>query len=169
MVLYAGGETYRTTVFQTGDVPAALEAYVKSGGLLVVLPSQPWPFYSNEQGRVVNDAARFGITLKGGWEQPPADKELFFEPSAKRKGFLEQIPFPSSGDRRWRPFVRDMRHSEYRPLLVLKDRQGTAYGDGLVIAKTAEGGRVVYGWFGLLNTPQAEAVLAELFLLLTEP
>ncbi|HOK67484.1 MAG TPA: hypothetical protein PK054_11880 [Anaerohalosphaeraceae bacterium] len=168
MVLYAGGETYRTTVFQEGDVRRALEAYVQSGGTLAVLPAQPWPFYYNEQGHVVNDSARYGLTIKGGWEQPPADKELFFEPSAEKKVLSQPIPFPASGDRRWRPFVRSPHHVEYRPLLVLKDRQGNSYGDGLVLAKTADGGIIAYGWFGLLNTPQAEAVLTELFLQLTE-
>ncbi|MEJ5260007.1 MAG: hypothetical protein WHS88_07455 [Anaerohalosphaeraceae bacterium] len=168
MVLYAGGETYRTTVFQEGDVRRALEAYVKSGGILAVLPAQPWPFYYNEHGQVVNDAARYGLTLNGGWEQPPADKELFFEPSSERKVLSQPIPFPASGDRRWRPFVRSPHHVECRPLLVLKDRQGHSYGDGLVLAKTADGGTIAYGWFGLLNTPQAEVVLAELFLQLSE-
>lgn len=168
MVLYAGSETYRTTVFQEGDLRCALEAYIKSGGILAVLPSQPWPFYYNEHRQVINDAARYGITIHGGWEQPPADKELFFEPSSEVKILSQPIPFPASGDRRWRPFVRSPHHVKYRPLLVLKDRQGNSYGDGLVLAKTADGGTIAYGWFGLLNALQAEAVLAELFLQLPE-
>jgi hypothetical protein len=166
MVLFAGGETYRRTVQKEGDVPAALEAYLRAGGVLVVLPSQPWPFYYDEQGRFVNDAARFGVSLKGGWEQPPEGTELFFVPSSELLELSEPIPFPPSGDRRWRPFVPGTRHVRYRPLLVLKDRRAGTYGDGLVISEIRGGGKVVYGWFGLFHDWRAEMILTELFLAL---
>jgi len=169
IVLYCGGETYRTTVRQTEDVPAVLEAYGKGGGVLAALSSEPWPFYYDTDGRTVNHAGRFGITLKIGWEKPPPGKELFFVPSADGPLMLaDEIPFAAEPDPRWRPFVRDSRHTEYCPLLRLKDRQGIDYGDGLVIARTSDGGTVVYGWFGLFRPPHEEAILANLFLKLAE-
>lgn len=169
IVLYCGGEAYRTTVREKEDVTAALKTYVKDGGLLVVLPSGPWPFYYDTEGKTVNHASRFGVTLKGGWERPPEGRELFFmRTSDVLLNVSDRIGFATAPDPRWRPFVQDLRHTEYQALIQLKDRQGTNYGDGLVIARTAAGGGVVYGWFGLFQSPHGPQILGSLFDLLIQ-
>ena len=78
ILLYCAGETYRRTVRATGDVDEALFRYQQAGGCLVALPSLPWPFYRDETGKPVNQSHRFGLTLKMGWEHPPAGSGLLF-------------------------------------------------------------------------------------------
>jgi len=163
IVLYCAGETYRRTVRTTGDVDEALIRYQQAGGCLVALPSLPWPFYRDETGTPVNQSHRFGLTLKMGWEHPPAGVDLrFVQPQRRLPHVPERFEFPTSGDLRWRPFY-DQNHAEYIPLLQLRTRAGDNLGDGAAYARLPTGGHVAYTWFGLLNTPQAEPLLYDLF------
>ncbi len=51
VVLCVAAEDYLHTVRQRGDAAAAVERYVREGGTLVILPTQPWPFYyANDPG-----------------------------------------------------------------------------------------------------------------------
>ncbi len=168
ILLYCSGERYQRTVRTTADVDEALVRYLTDGGCLVALPSQPWPFYYDENGTAVNQSHRFGLTLRGGWERPAegigprfaqADHSLPHVPA--------QFDFPTSGDLRWRPFyVRD--HPIYVPLLLLRNRIGDYLGDGVAYAQPVNGGHIAYVWFGLLNGPHAEPILYDLFTLLAD-
>ena len=164
ILLCCAGETYQRTVRTTGDVDDALIRYQQAGGCLVALPSLPWPFYRDETGKAVNQSYRFGLTLKMGWERPPEGAALQFVQPGRR--LLPHVPdrfdFPSSGDLRWRPFY-NQNDAEYVPLLQLRNRAGDNLGDAVVYAKPKSGGHVAYAWFGLLNTPQAEPFLYDLF------
>jgi hypothetical protein len=164
ILLYCAGETYQRTVRTTGDVDEALIRYQQAGGCLVALPSLPWPFYYDETGKAVNQSYRFGVTLKMGWEHPPTGTTIEFMQPGRR--LLPHVPdrfdFPTSGDLRWRPFY-NQNHVEYVPLLQLRNGTGDNLGDAVVYAKLQTGGRVAYAWFGLLNTPQAEPLLYDLF------
>jgi hypothetical protein len=163
LLLYAAGEEYRTTVDREGDVDAGLAAYLKAGGFLLVMPSRPWPFFRNADGEPVNRSARFGVTLRGGWEQPPAGRTLrFVQPERRLPHLPAALPFPETGDLRWRPFVGDG-HKQHVPLLVLRDGSGKALGDAAAYAEPAGGGRVLYVWFRLLRGPQAAAVMLDAF------
>ena len=163
IVLYCAGETYQRTVHTTGDVDTALESYLKEGGCLVALPSLPWPFYRDENGQPVNQSHRFGLTLRGGWERPPAGTELTFVPIDRRLSHVPgQFGFPTSGDLRWRPFHADG-HTTYVPMLQLRNSARANLGDAVVYARPNAGGQIAYVWFGLLNTPQAEPILYDLF------
>jgi len=168
ILLYCAHEGYRRTVHQTNDVDEALVRYLQAGGCLAALPSGPWPFYRDENGQAVNQSYRFGLTLRGGWERPPQGVDLWFVP---RDGQLPHVsthfPFPTSGDLRWRPFYQ-ANHVEYIPLLQLRNRAGDSLGDAVVYARPQSGGHVAYAWFGLLNTPQAEPLLYDLFTLLAD-
>lgn len=162
ILLYCASETYRRTVQTTGDVDEALIRYQQAGGCLVALPSLPWPFYRDETGKPVNQSHRFGLTLRMGWEHPPAGVDLqFVQPQRRLAHVPDRFDFPSSGDRRWRPF-QNQNHAEYIPLLQLRNRAGDHLGDGAVYARLPTGGHVAYVWFGLLNTPQAEPLLYDL-------
>ena len=167
LLLYCAGEDYRRSVHQTNDVDEAIVRYLGAGGCLAALPSLPWPFYYDENGKAVNRSHVFGLTLRGGWERPPQGTDLWF---MRRDGQLPhvpaRIPFPTSGDLRWRPF-RQVDQIEYIPLLQLRNRANESLGDGVVYARPQSGGHVAYAWFGLLNTPQAEPLLYDLFTFLT--
>jgi hypothetical protein len=163
IVLYCAGETYQRTVRTTGDVDEALIRYQQAGGCLVALPSLPWPFYRDETGKPVNQSYRFGLTLRMGWEHPPAGVDLrFVQPERRLPRVPDRFDFPTSGDLRWRPFY-NQNCAEYVPLLQLRNRAGDNLGDGAVYAKLQTGGHVAYAWFGLLNSFQAEPLLYDLF------
>ena len=167
ILLYCAGEGYRRTVRETGDVDEALVRYLKAGGCLAALPSLPWPFYRDENGQPVNQSHRFGLTLRGGWERPPEGADLWFvQRDNKLPHVPTRFPFPTSGDLRWRPFYATD-HKEYVPLLQLRGRAGESFGDAVVYARPRDGGHIAYVWFGLLNTPQAEPLLYDLFTLLS--
>ena len=158
VLLYAGGESYRRTVRQPGDVDAALERYVHNGGWLVAAPSMPWPFFYDEDGKVVNRSARFGLTLRMGWRQPPDGVKLRFVQGDEPLAHLpKDLPFPPFGDVRWRPFAA-AEGRQHTSLLALRDEAGRDLGDAAALADLPGGGGVGYVWFALLRTPYAEAL-----------
>ncbi len=163
ILLYGADEQFRRSLHRDGDIDEAIAAYLAAGGCLVYMPSRPWPFHRDENGRVVNRSGQFGLTLQRGWETPPKDTKPRF---VRQKDYLPHIPaefaFPVSGDLRWRGFVRDDRHGDYTPLLRLVS--GEDYlGDGIAYAELKNGGRICYVWFTLLNGPYAEAILYDVF------
>jgi len=163
-LLYCSGEHYRRTVHKTGDVDDALVSYLEAGGYVVFLPALPCPFYYDESGQAVNRSSRFGLTLRGAWESPPTDTKLnFVQPQRYLSHVPERFPFPTSGDRRWRPFFAGDKHSRHTSLLQLHDGDSKYLGDAVAYADLKSGGRTAYAWFGLLNGPHAEALLYDVF------
>jgi len=163
VLLYCSGENYRRTVNKTGDVDDALTVYLKAGGCLTVLPGLPWPFYYDENNKVVSNSGRFGLNIQGGWERPPQNLKLnFVQPQLLMPHLPEQFPFPASGDQRWRAFFagKDTKHTS---LLQLKDGGDKYLGDAVVYAELKDGGKIAYAWFGLLNGPHAEGLLYDIF------
>jgi len=163
VLLYCAGEHYRRSVHKTGDVDNALVGYLKADGFLAVLPSLPWPFYYDENNKVVNNSGRFGLNIQRGWERPQQDLKLnFLQLQLYLPHVPEQFPFPASGDQRWRAFTagKDTKHTS---LMQLKDGKGKYLGDAAAYADLPDGGRVLYAWFGLLNGPHAEAILYDVF------
>jgi hypothetical protein len=177
ILVYAADEHYRQTVKQSADVDRGLLRYLDAGGLLMVLPSEPMPFYYSETARVAASAGKFGIPLSvsgpdGGWEEPPADVKLeFVQPDNRLPHVPQRFSFPQHGDLRWRPFVRArLADSDvFLPLLELRDDRGKHYGDAVAFvehrASEPVRGRVIYAWSGLRNTPYHGALLCDLFLL----
>lgn len=153
-LLYAGNETYLSSVRRPGDVDAAIVAYIRNGGVLLVLPSGPMPFYYDQKNkRVVDRASKFGLLLNQNWwwERPPKGKILTY---VQKNNKLPHLPtafaFPTDGDLRWRPFISD-NNIKSQTLIELKDSEGKTYGDALVIVYPHTGGLIVYGWFGLVR------------------
>lgn len=151
-LLYANNEIYLPSAHKPNDVDEAIIAYVKNGGILLVLPSGPMPFYYDQSNKkVVNTASKFGLSIEQGWEQPPQGKTLtYIQKDNKLPHLPSTFAFPTDGDLRWRPFISDSK-TKIRTLLELKDSEGKTYGDALVIVYPNTGGRVVYGWFGLIR------------------
>jgi len=174
VLIYGADETYRQTVDQPGDVDAGLLRYLKAGGFLVVLPSGPMPFHYNAERQPVGTSSKLGLLLsvsgpRGGWEEPPEGVDLRFVQVGGRLPHLPpEFPFPDSGDLRWRPFVRSelAEGDRFTPLLELRDAQGKHYGDGVAYvehkASEPKGGRILYAWFSLLDSPHGEALLYDL-------
>ncbi|MCX5638175.1 MAG: hypothetical protein NTX52_10875 [Planctomycetota bacterium] len=166
VLLYCGGEHYRRSVNKTGDVDDAIVGYLKTGGTIAFLPSLPWPFYYDENGKPVPPQAgsrQFGLTLRGGWESPPTDAGLhFIQPQHILPHLPKQFPFPILGDLRWRPFFAD-NHTKHISLLQLRDGGEKDLGDAVAYAELAGGGRILYTWFSLLDGPYVEALLYDVF------
>lgn len=163
VLLYCAGEHYRRTVRRDGDVDDALAAYLKAGGFLVALPAMPWPFYYNNTGQAVNHSGRFGLTLRIGWEQPPADARLrFVQPEHRLRHVPEQFPFPTAGDLRWRPFFAgdQIKHTS---LLQLNDGDKNYLGDAVAYAQSGGGGKILYVCFNLLEGSHSELLLYDIF------
>jgi hypothetical protein len=175
LLLYSGDESYRRTAVAPGDVDEGLLRYLRGGGCLMVMPCGPMPFYYDEHGASVGNSAKFGLPLSvagpdGGWEEPPAGVELSFAANREALPNLpETIPFPVSGDPRWRPLVR--RRLAPRdvlvPLLELRDASGASYGLGAAYIEHRESepvnAKLVYVWFGLLETPRAVTLIHDLY------
>ncbi|MBN2269486.1 MAG: hypothetical protein JXN61_02670 [Sedimentisphaerales bacterium] len=162
-LLYCGGERYRRTVKEAGDVDDALAAYLKAGGALAVLPSLPWPFYYDQDGKVVNQGERFGVTIRDGWEQPPSGAKLtFVQPERRFAHVPEKFDFPASGDLRWRPIWAGGQ-AKYASLLQLRDGEGKGLGDAVAYAELKDGGKMIYAWFALLDGEYGEALLYDVF------
>jgi glycoprotein endo-alpha-1,2-mannosidase len=168
LLLYASDESYQRTVKSEGDVDKAIQQYLASGGFLLTLPSSPIPFYYDENKRAVNMASRLGLPIGMGFESPPGDKSSFF---VKAKGMLphwpQHTPFPKTGDQRWRPWTsRHMTGDADISILMCmecSDISSNAVVYAQYTSGPLQGGKVLYAWFGLLNMPNSEALIFDLF------
>jgi hypothetical protein len=168
VVLYCAGEQFRQSVREGSDVDRALQRYLKRGGLILFLPSLPWPIYYDEHGRTMNRSDRLGLTLRPGWERPPRDKTLqFVQVESRLPHAPQRFAFPSSGDLRWRPFVAG-KTTQRVGMLELHDEQGRSLGDAVVYAAPQTGGGIIYVWFELLNGPHAGPILYDVFELVAD-
>jgi glycoprotein endo-alpha-1,2-mannosidase len=175
VVIYAGGENYAQRIKAGNDFDDALLRYLRGGGCLLVMPAGPLPFYYNEQGPVDN-ASKFGVRVVGsapdskpgesGFEKPPSGIKLTFKVHNRHMPNLPSgLPFPESGDQRWRPLIaRNLpAGNRYLPLIELYDERGRWWGDGagFIQYETSEpkGGKVCYVWFRLLDIPQGSVVM----------
>jgi len=165
ILLHAGGEVYQPTVKTPGDVDAALADYLAAGGCLVCLPSKPWPFFYDRSQKVVTGGRHFGLNLRMGWERPPRGTRCMLNTAGRvLPNVPRTFPYPTAGDVRWRPFDRRQgRYRRYVPLIRLTDGEGNGLGDAVVYAEPVGGGRIVYVAAPLLEVPQAEAILVDIF------
>ncbi len=174
-LVYAGGESYRARVNAPDDVDRALQGYLEAGGVLLVLPSAPLPFYYAD-GKAVNHAGKFWLPIGESAERPEAGKTGFETPPVSGLQFrwnhaalprMGESPtlFPAGGDLRWRPALRARARpdADYTPLATLYDAQGRNWGEGAVWIRYPNGAAVGYVWFRLLETPAAPLLLANLF------
>lgn len=188
IAIYAGGEQFLETVRGKGDGARAIKRFLAGGGTLLVVPSGPFPFYYNEQGRPVVRAGEFGLPICGsgthgrrdripgveaaGWEKAPRDRKLTFYVNPDQdviRSLPDRFPFPLTSaerkvDERWRPIVNTVGDTgRYLPLITLKDEKGTNYGDAAAVIEYVRGplapGRVVYVWATLLRQPEYQSKL----------
>ena len=191
VVVYAGAESYVQTVREKGDVDKAILRYLAEGGLLVALPTGPFPFYYNESGEAVVSAGRFGFPIGGsgafgradvapaatvrGWETPPEGVKLAFQLDTERlAGLPKSVPFPDTGDPRWRPCTGAVlpEGDVYLPLARLVDDRGHHYGDGVAYIEhkvsPPRGGKNIYAWKRMADVLAADPFLFAIFRLAAE-
>ncbi len=180
VLVYAGNEHYKATVNAPNDVDNALQVYLQSRGVLLALPSAPFPFFYAD-GKVASRAALFGLPIAGSSDRPQAGVTGFETPPEQGLQFRlnralvptsgdARIPFPEGGDQRWRPALRSLAPAgaTYTPLATLYDAQNRNWGDGAVIVKLPSGGTVGYIWFRLLETPYTPMLLEAMLRLSVE-
>ena len=191
VVVYAGFEEYVQNVKDKGDVDQAILRYLGEGGLLMVLPTGPFPFYYNEEKEPVASAGKLGLPLCGsgaagrhdiapgsplrGWEKPPDGVRLTFKLDRERlPGLPAAVPFPDSGDLRWRPCVGSVlaEGDAYLPLARLVDEQGRDYGDGIAFiehkASAPRNGKLICAWMRMADVLDADKLFCALFRLAAE-
>ncbi|MER3502075.1 MAG: hypothetical protein C4295_11515 [Candidatus Fervidibacterota bacterium] len=165
ITVYAAGETYQPTVRGENDVLQALREYVRKGGTLLVLPSEPMPFYYAPPRSLVAHASQLWLPLQIAWERPAEGMRLTFLVRDRKvlPHVPERFPFPESGDLRWRPLVAEKAAPEARihPLIELVDEGGSSQGLGAAWVEVGKG-RVIYVWFRLLEPPFGDALLHDL-------
>ena len=186
VLVYAGFEEYVQTVKEQGDVDRAIQRYLRGRGCLVVLPTGPFPFYYNERREAVVSPGRFGLPICGsgahgrhdvpanarlrGWEKPPAGAKVRFTVDTTHlPGLPKTVPFPASGDVRWRPCTLAGLAPEdvYVRLVRLSDGQGVDYGDGIAyiehVRTEPRGGRLLYAWMRMADVVDADDLFLGLF------
>lgn len=183
IALYVGGEPYYQTVSRPGDGDESLVNWLRSGGTLVSLADEPFPFYYNEVAKPVLNAAKFGLPISGsgtgkrldtldeapltGWEQPPDGLRLSFRVNPEQEiltGLPAQIPWDPEADQRWRPMFGVVSPDDaYTPLITLQDQNGRSYGEGAAMIEhrvgDLAGARVVYVWSSLRRSPKHQPTI----------
>jgi len=160
VALYLGGEDYVQTVHQKGDGAAAIERYLREGGTLVIIPSQPWPFYyATGPGfhRPESLTDRLGLPLFMAIETLPTEKlTVRLAPGQTSIHAPErEFAFPTD-DPRLRALERNRIPSgaKYSPLATVAGWSGKDYGDAAGLIELASGGRIFYLCCNLSRDPE---------------
>lgn len=190
VALYLGSPWYWQTVSSAGDGDRAILSFLNTGGLLLVMPSGPWPFYYRQDNKAVASAHTFGLAVCGrapwptgshangvaqnGWERPPKDRVLTFHVEPKQSVIASvpmQFAFPTPGeaDQRWRPSVHKCpKGAVYTPLITLRDETGRSYCEGAALTEfrgeELKGARVLRVWCSLPALQEiGEAIVGDVF------
>ena len=183
VVLNLGGERYPYSVRADGDGRAALVNYLKSGGLIVCLCCEPFPFYYGEDMRDPNHEhvnspqpllPKLGVALKNIFEQPPKERSYHLDYIVSQRvlpGAPWQLVFPASGDQRLRAIAdgeMDRHVMRYQPLYNVTGERGDDIGAAAAYVEWRDGeyagGKLLYVWSGLLqDTDNSPLLLRSVF------
>ena len=172
LAFYLGSENYVKTVLTNGDGKAAITQYLAGGGVLVVLPTGPFPFYygygpGGQAGPADPLLPALGLPLQVNFEQPPAGTLMQrYTNQSVLVSVPTVFPFPP-GDQRLRAINRSSVSAAHRYLPLIKSLvpQGADYGDAAAFIAfgtgPAAGGKVLYIWATLLSGPQGQPILID--------
>jgi glycoprotein endo-alpha-1,2-mannosidase len=143
ILVYVGGEHFVSSIKTSDDVTSALIRYLHEGGFLVVLPVDGvWPFYYDQsrgdKPMPITDRLGLGLTGAGNWDSPPAGVSLtFYFNTSVLPGLPGTAPYPTTGDRRFRPSNRSgaSPSDSYVPLVQLWDGAHRFRGDAAVFVQ----------------------------------
>ena len=178
VALNLGGERYPFSVRADGDGRAALVNYLKSGGLVICLCCEPFPFFYGDDLRDPRHAEvnspqpllpQFGVTLKNVFEQPPKGHTFRFDHIVSQRVLHNapwQLVFPTNGDLRLRTISDEGmdRHAvRYQTLYAVSDERSNDQGDAAAyiewLTGGCAGGKLLYVWSGLQQDPDNSATL----------
>lgn len=150
VALYLDGEDYVHTVRASGDGATAVERFVKDGGRLVILASQPWPFYYADgpgfhRAEPLTD--KLGLPLSMSIESAPSEKLTVRAAPGQSLLKLEEAEFAYPvGDPRLRAIDRSriLDGARYTPLATVVGASGKSFGDAAGVIELPGGGRVLY-------------------------
>jgi hypothetical protein len=160
VALCLDGEDYIQTVRQSGDGAAALARYLREGGTLVVIPSQPWPFYyatgpGFHRPEPLTD--KLGLPLFMAIETPPSERLTVRVAQGQSWVQVHGSEFAlPSGDPRLRALERHRIPSgaKYTPLASVAGASGKDYGDAAGLIELPKGGRIFYLCCNLSRDPE---------------
>jgi hypothetical protein len=178
VVLNLGGERYPYSVHANGDGRAALAGYLKSGGLIVCLCCEPFPFYYGEDLRDPDHEhvsiprpllPKWGVAMKNIFEQPPKEHSYRLEYVVSQRVLPAapwQMVFPATGDQRLRAIAdveMDRQVARCQPLYSVLNERGEDLGAAAALVEWRDGecagGRLLYVWRGLLQDPDNSTLL----------
>jgi hypothetical protein len=152
-VLHAGTDHFTSSVKVTDDVTRALVRYHSRGGLLVIIPTAPWPFlYDDSRGgkpAAISDVLATGVT---GWPEAPPELKLTFHAKTNILfGVPATAPFPTTGDCRFTPATKSRVPATdvYDAARAAQGQHGQGSGRRGCVYRTQE---TVYAW---MRTPEA--------------
>jgi len=170
VAFYFAGEEYVKTVREDEDGIEAIKRFLSGGGLLVLLPSGPYPmFYGSEKGQKAKTGdpllPKIGIPMTCAFERPPGPLEMTFNRNQKIiKGLPDVIPFPETGDQRLRPIPPERVTGEAQVTSILTVEN---YGDAICYIEFTDGelkgGKILYVWSTLLTQEYGQTILNEVF------
>jgi hypothetical protein len=158
ILLNVGGEEYAGTVKKEGDGAEAILNYLRSGGFIIMLTSQPLPFFYDGLGdshEVRSLTPRMGFPITLAFEKPPAGAEITIKLNPDQKFLIEapaQMPFFTEHDLRLRSVQRGgvSPDAKYTPIYSVVGADGKSYGDAAAFAEFTrgefKGGRILYVW-----------------------
>jgi glycoprotein endo-alpha-1,2-mannosidase len=152
VVVFAGGEHYTGTVNSSGDVKEGLVRYLATGGFMVIVPSEPWPFYYDDsRGALAFPiTGELGLPIVTGNEQL-SSSQMFVNTNAL-PGIPGAVKFSLGGDLRWRPCVplQAPKGDTYLSLVQLRDTQDRFSGDAAAyiehVSPPLTSGKTIYVW-----------------------
>ena len=157
LLIYIGGEHYKSSIKLTDDVTSALVRYIHAGGFFVSLPVAPWPLYYDDSRK----GATYAITDKlgmgvDGWDAKFLTTRPSFHINTNAlHGLPAIVAFPTIGDLRWTGATphRVPASDLYVSLVQLKDEQGHVFGDGIAYVQhripSLSPGKTLYVWMGM--------------------
>ncbi len=169
IVVFAGGEHYTGTIKSPGDVKDALVRYLGTGGFMVVVPSEPWPFYYDDS----RGAQAFPITRDLGLPIVMGDERLQLREMVVNTNALPGLPrtvkCSLSGDFRWRPCVplQAPKGDTYLSLVRLRGTQDRFNGDAVACIEHGSppllSGKTLYVWMRTAELFEAADFFPSLF------
>ncbi len=178
VALNLGGESYPFSVRADGDGRAALVSYLKSGGLIVCLCCEPFPFFYGEDLRDPKHEQahspqpllpKLGVALKNIFEQPPKGQTIRLDYIVSQRvlpGAPWQLIFPTTGDLRLRTITdaeMDRHAVRYQSLYNVIGERGADLGAAAAhiewLNGECAGGKLLYVWNGLLQDPDNSPLL----------
>ena len=167
VVLCVAAEDYLHTVRQRGDAAAAVQRYVREGGTLVILPTQPWPFYyaNDPGGRHAEPLTeKLGLPLFMAIEAAPSERLAVRVSPAQSlvKPRRAEFAFPEA-DPRLRSIERSRlpAGAKYTPIATVIGQSGKSYGDAAGLVELPGGGRVLYIACNLTRDPEQGQAFCE--------